>query len=313
MKTATCTLCNSRFEGNYHYGVGALVNSLYLHGFRGVVWVGYRGDLPPWTNNVTIYQDYHEFAVAEGCVIRFILLTTPVHFANYKPNFMLQLWEHNCPEADALFYIDPDIVIKCRWSFFEEWVSNGIALSQEIVNAYMPSNHPIRLFWKEFAECKGYRCHHQLNQYFNGGFVGLCKNHQSALSLWQDLLEDLEKFGVDLAKFMQGDRTHPFLSPDQDTLNLMAMTTPHPLTTIGPEGMDFVPGGFTMSHAVGTPKPWQKFMIYEALRGKAPSSADKGYWQHTQGPIQLYSQQKLFWKQVDVRCGGAIGRFIRRS
>lgn len=309
MDAAVCTL----FEGKYHLGVGALVNSLYHYGFRGAIWVGYRGELPPWAKNLKICQDYQEFTVAHGCVVRFVLLTTPIHLTNYKPDFMLQLWEHYCPEAEALFYIDPDIVIKCRWSFFEDWVSRGIALCQEIVNAYMPSNHPIRMAWHEFAEAKGYKCHRQLNQYFNGGFVGISKKHQSALVIWQDLLQSLEEVGIELTSFMPGDRSHPFLGTDQDTLNLMAMISEHPLSTIGPEGMDFVPGGFTMSHAVGAPKPWRKQMIYEALKGKSPSLADKGYWQHTQNPIQLYSQQQLLWKQFDLRCGAAIGRFISRK
>jgi len=309
MITSVCTL----FEGDYHYGVGALVNSLYHHGFQGVIWAGYRGVLPPWAKPLRSCQNYQEYIVAENCVIRFIQLDVPIHFANYKPDFMLDLWENYCPEIEALFYFDPDIVIKCRWSFYEEWIEGGIALCQEIVNAYMPSNHPIRKVWENFAKHKGYSCHRQLNQYFNSGFIGLYKNYRSALFLWQNLLKGVEGLGIELSIFMPTDRSQPFLGTDQDTLNLMAMITPHPLSTIGPEGMDFLPGGFTMSHAVGKPKPWQKHMIYEALSGKAPTSADKGYWQHTQSPIQLYSKQKFFWQQVDLRCGSAIGRFIGRN
>ncbi len=308
MLTSVCTL----FEGDYHYGLGALVNSLYNNGFQGVIWAGYRGEVPPWAKPLIICQDYQEFIAAKNCAIRFIKLDVPVHFANYKPDFMLKLWKNYCPEIETLFYFDPDIVIKCRWSFYEKWGSREIALCQDIVNAYMPSNHPIRIIWREFAESKGYSCHRQLNQYFNSGFIGIPKNHQSALSLWQKLLKSVEEVGIDLSVFMPGDRSQPFLGTDQDTLNLMAMITPHPLSTIGPEGMDFVAGGFTMSHAVGSPKPWRKQMIYGALRGKAPTLADKGYWQHTQSPIQLYSQQTLLWKQVDLRCGAAIGRFIQR-
>jgi hypothetical protein len=54
---------------------------------------------------------------------------------------------------------------------------------------------------------------------------------------------------------------------DQDLLNIVAMTTDVPLTTLGPDGMDFVPGGYVMSHAVNSPKPWGRSYLKVALTG----------------------------------------------
>ena len=310
MQAAVCAL----FEGHYHYGLGALANSLYQKGFRGTIWAGYRGELPGWAKPLRQCKSCHEFEVAEGCVICFVPVTTQIHFTNYKPKFMLELWEKYCPSAEALFYFDPDIIIKCRWSFFEEWVGHGIAICQEIVNSTMPSNHPVRMAWQKFASEKGYECQRQLNQYFNGGFLGISKKYCGALEIWKYLIESLEVIDIDITNFFaDGDRSDLILSPDQDTLNMMAMITEHPLSTIGPEGMDFVPGGFTMAHAAGGTKPWRKKMTLEALKGIPPTSADKHFWQNTQSPIQLYPTQTLFRKRLDLRCGAAIGRVLRRS
>ena len=42
--TGICTL----FEGDYHLGLAAFLNSLMRAGYAGTVWAGYRGALPPW-------------------------------------------------------------------------------------------------------------------------------------------------------------------------------------------------------------------------------------------------------------------------
>lgn len=308
MKSDVCTL----FEGDYHYGVGALANSLYKHGYRGVIWAGYRGSLPPWAKQIERCDKYSEYHVAEGCVIRFVRLSTSIHFANYKPNFMLDLWTNYCLDTEAFFYFDPDIVIKTRWSFYEEWVSRGVALCEDMVYARMSSDHPIRLSWVDFAQSKGYDCHRRLDRYFNSGFIGVRKDLQSVLSVWQDLTEQLPSIGVDLNTFMPGDRSHSFYAVDQDTLNLSAMVTQHPLSTIGPEGMDFSGGGFTMSHAFGV-KPWRKQFARSAISGFAPTLPDKQFLANTRTPINLYSPARRAQMQINVRSGAALGRFIRKS
>lgn len=306
MKSAICTL----FEGDYHYGVGALVNSLYHYGFRGDVWVGYRGDLPPWAKSAIDCGQYLELEVADRCLIKFIKLNTTYHLTNYKPMFMLRLWNNFCTNTEALFYFDPDIVIKCSWEFYERWVTYGIALCQDVVWASMPSNHPIRMGWKKHAEVLGYKSFREINQYFNAGFLGLTKDFLGALSVWNEIINYLETIGIDLTTLQQSGPTSSFFANDQDALNLMLMIVPYPLSTIGPEGMDFIPCGFTMSHAAGQVKSWRKNLTLAALQGQRPTLADRGYFRHIRTPIKLYNEYQFFVKSADMFVARVLGRFL---
>jgi hypothetical protein len=91
------------FRGNYHIGLGALLNSLFRNGFRGTLFAGYRGALPPWANSASTKDGIADFAAADGCHIRFVSLDTPLHLASYKPIFMRRVFEHansgNTPAA----------------------------------------------------------------------------------------------------------------------------------------------------------------------------------------------------------------------
>lgn len=317
MKSAICTL----FEGNYHYGVGALINSLYHYGFRGNIWVGYRGALPPWAELGKYEPGYYELKVANGLLIRFVKLKTNYHFTNFKPHFMLEVLEELDPTIDAIFYFDPDIVLNRTWSFYDKWVKCGVTLCLNNVNGWMAKNHPTRIFWLEYAAKHGYQCKQELNYYFNGGFIGVHRESVSLLTIWKNLTDNSEEFGFkpNSAIGIKSNKTnHSNITVDQDLLyltdqellNLAVMLTSHPLSTLGPEGMGFVHGWATMYHSVQSPKPWQKGHLAKAFKGMPPSLATKAYWKYVHSPIHLYSSVHYSLKVFDLRLSSAVGRLL---
>jgi hypothetical protein len=311
MKSAVCTL----FEGDYHYGVGALANSLYAGGFRGILYVGYRGALPPWVGNVSANCKPTEYTPAEGLTLRFISLNVRVHLANYKPDFMLKLFQEHCPDADALFYFDPDIIVKCRWIFFREWVNAGVALCTDI-NPSMPINHPIRFGWKQLCAKHGFTVKRELDTYFNSGFLGLRRNHADFLRNWQRTMELTRSVVGDLDRIKVPDEKFLFCSMDQDAMNIACMISEDEISPMGQDGMDLQSGGggYIMSHAVGATKPWRKAYARTAiLRGLAPSRADRQYFKHLKYPIRLYSATSLACKLFDLKLASALGRFVRAN
>jgi hypothetical protein len=309
MNSAVCTL----FEGDHHYGVGALANSLYAHGFRGTIYAGYRGPLPLWAAGAMESHSFAEFSPAEGLTLRFVPIITPIHLAHYKPYFMLELLGKHCQQSQSLFYFDPDIVVRCRWTFFEEWVGCGVGLCQEIVNGYLPSDHPFRTAWKKLAESISYPILRNPSRYYNAGFVAVQARHSSFLQTWHDLIEAVGRSGVPLNKFTMQDPTHPFNGPDQQCLNVASMVAEVPLSTVGPEEMDFTAGGSYMSHATGSPKPWDTKFLLSSILGQSPTRAQKAFWRNTQFPICLFPRHTLLIKQAELKMASVLGRFVRRS
>ena len=302
-----CTL----FEGDYHFGLAALINSLVRNEFQGCISAGYRGPLPPWINQLKLSGCEGSYDVCSGVRIKFILLETPMHFTNFKPEFMLQLI-HDQPGCKYIWYFDPDIVTRCSWSFYVQWVKYGVALCEDI-NGVMPQNHPIRFRWIELVSTLGLENPLPLCTYYNGGFIGLPVSCSGFLDRWEDVLRIAESEGLDMRAFGTGNRTDPFFRGDQDALNIAAMYSRYPLTTIGPDGMDFVSGGITMFHAIASPKPWRKHMMLSALRGFPPSASDKAFLAHSKYPIRSYSRLRLAAKRLSCSFGALIGRFYHRS
>lgn len=306
---AVCTL----FEGDYHFGLAALANSLVRAGFAGTIWAGYRGPLPPWLDQLRRENGEGEkYLVSDQVRLAFIPLETDWHFTNYKPQFMLNLLDGEARSSKYLWYFDPDIFLRCKWSYFEGWQNHGIALCEEIVNYNLAENSVLRLQWVESGIQMKLGEARRLGQYFNGGMVGVPSAYIDFLNLWKHILKEINGMGYDLRKSKPTAADMPFSATDQDALNMAAMYTNRPLATMGPEAMGFVPSGFTMYHAVGR-KPWRGSLLLRALAGEPPSGATKFYFTQVSSPIRVYSSVQLYAKLLASRMATFIGRFYRRA
>ncbi len=304
MKATVCTL----FEGHYHYGVAALVNSLYARGFRGTVWAGYRGALPEWAGGGAVLE------VGEGLTLRFVPLTTEAHFTNYKAAFALEILERLEPQAGGVFYFDPDIVVSGRWSFFEEWIEYGVALCEDSTSP-MSESHPIRGAWRKFAAARGLALHPRGSQYVNGGFIGVARSQIALLRTWSRILDWVKEEIGTAGNFnwADKDRTFAFYRNDQDALNIAIEADATPVSIVGRDGMGFGGGGYLMYHSLGAPKPWRKRFLWEAIKGWPPTSADKAFLASSDGPIAACSAGELAAKRCAAWIAGAICRIVRKG
>ncbi len=302
-----CTLC----EGDYHQGVAVLINTLVNGGFTGLFWVGHRGPLPPWVAQLGKRED--GLYQVGNASLGFQTIEDSRHFTHVKPRLMTDLI-HQGIAGNLLWYFDPDITVRCNWSFFERWIRFGVCLNQEISMGVMASDHPIRCEWMELARRAGWgEPLRQQERYYNAGFIGLALKDRAFLDTWLAANELASAAGVDLTLFQTGSRVNTFHFADQDAMNIAAMYAPTPLTTIGPEGMGWITGGFTMYHSVGSAKPWRKNFLVAALRGIPPSNADKHFLDSAWGPIQPFPLKRLKRQRSMARWASFIGRFYRRG
>jgi hypothetical protein len=321
MNSAICTL----YEGHYHHGVAALSNSLYKNGFRGSIYVGYRGELPPWAlkasdNQQLNWPEGKTLLVAEGLELHFLPLVTDYHLTNYKPDFMLQLWNGPAKYAEAMFYFDPDIVIVALWHFFEEWVECGITVCED-VNSPLEKYHPRRIAWRNYFKEFGFTLNFKSHIYVNGGFIGLIKNDNLFLETWKKIQESMAESigglnrskisGEKIIESASGGYT-PFGSSDQDALNATIEVSESIISIIGKEGMGFKNGSTMMFHALGKNKPWLYKPFTDFLKGSSPRSVDKEYVKNILYPIQLSSRLFHFKFQKSIKVVSLLSRFYSK-
>lgn len=300
MSDAICTL----FEGHYHLGVGALINSLHASGFTGRVICGYRGAEPAWAGAA---RQLHG-----GIEVTFVPITTGVHFTNYKPEFLRDCWQTLCPDAARLYYFDPDIVVKAPWSVLVRWAADGVALCED-VNAYLPSRHPYRLAWADFLQANELPPSHAVERYYNAGFIGIPVAYRGLLDTWVRIVGLAAKKTGSLNR-LKNDQPHTlFHSADQDALNMALMVENIPVNATGPEGMDFASGGHLLSHAIGGRKPWRGGFLRDALRGRPPGPAQKSFFRFAESPLRLFPSGQLARLRLSLRSGALLGRIYRRA
>lgn len=312
---AVCTL----FENHFHKGVAVLVNSLYKQGFRGNFFAGYRGELPNWSvaavDNFDLgWAGAKTLKINEDLYIHFLPVITHYHLTHYKPTFMLSLLDGPAKGVEALAYFDPDIVILCKWGFYKEWMTYGVAMVHEIVSNDMPVTHPNRMQWRKVMQFLNMKQQREIHSYINAGFCGVSVKDIEFLNIWSLVVKTaVEEFQLDPATFIANDRTAPFYCIDQDAFNIAAMCCESSISEMGPEAMDFVGAGWTMSHATGWPKPWNNKFILSALGGNPPPSPHKHYWNHINEPINLHSYFYTQLVKAEISIATFICRFYRRS
>lgn len=313
--SVVCTL----FENHFHNGVAVLINSLYKHGFQGSVFAGYKGNLPDWCSGSINNTDLEWFGaktlkVEDDLVIHFLPVDTHYHLTHYKPEFMLRLLEGPAKGAKSLAYFDPDIVVLCGWKFFEEWMSFGVAMVHEIVSNDMPDTHPNRMQWRKVMRFLNLDQQRSIHSYINAGFCGVSVENIEFLKMWAMIIRTtIDEFQLDPSIFISNERSSPFYCIDQDAFNIAAMCCKSPISEMGPEAMDFVGAGWTMSHATGWKKPWNNRFIVSALGGYPPPRPHKHYWNNINYPIVLHKEIYIKVIRFEIFIASIISRFYRKN
>lgn len=320
MKSSICTL----FDGNYHYGALGLINSLIANKFEGNIYAGTRNDIPFWCRGLheikTDDLSYDCFRIQDNILIYIVKLQTQNHLTNYKPNFMLELMESFPSEFDTLYYFDPDIVVAEHWSYFEDALSCGVVLCED-VNSPVSEYHPRRIGWRRYFEKFGFQLNFKSPCYINGGCVGVSMEDISFLHTWKALQESMfEEIGGGQISSLTGGEEFAassgfagcFSKTDQDALNATMEAYGGQVSIFGQEAMAFKPGLAILPHAIGTRKPWSTRYLTEALRGFPPRKIDSMYWKYVDGPIKAHSGPKVWIQRRTLQLAKIIGRSYRR-
>jgi hypothetical protein len=293
------------YEGDYHLGVAALINSAVKCGFKGRIFVYYKDRLPPWADS----EQKQSLLRQHGVDICFEHCLPPRHFGYHKPFVALKILEAH-PELDGVVYADPDVVFLAPWSFFEKWVDCGVALCLDGNFPWLHKKHPWRQDWRALVMRAGLSIQHDPTEYANSGFFALTKNNVQFLRNWMTITLQFEKERGNTSKF-SSDRFNS-VAGDQDILAASLYASLAEPSYLGLEGMGFNGFYFVMSHALDNPKPWRNGFVKLALQGQCPSTSAKLWLEHMRFPIKALSRLKYLKTQLDIAIALILSRLWKR-
>ena len=257
-----------------------------------------------------------------GLSIHIVPIQTAVHLANYKPYF-LETVADAVPSSNVLIYFDPDIVVKCQWSVIADWCARGIAAAAD-ESWRMPASSPVRHSWLEW--CKAHdlavaepSC--KLDIFCNSGFVGVSRQSFGFVKLWREIQESVVAAGFNNREALQvpvvrggvASGIHAFAHLDQDAFNIALMSYAPSVSVLGPEAMDFAPGGYVLSHATGRPKPWEHSGVAAAIRGHPPVKSHRQFLEYASGELTAISRFSVIQRRLAYKLSRMIGAIYRRD
>ena len=305
MKVNILTLC----EGHYHFGVAAMVNSLARIDFKGNVSIYLKGDLPPWTRQLTPQGD-GVFQIGD-ITLNFIPTEATRHFGYHKPFVALEEFRRH-PDCEAVICVDPDIVFLAPWDFFEGWLKAGLALCLDCSFPFVSQHHPWRTAWTDLVRRGIGREPKAMEHYANSGFVGITRNNIEFLDQWVAITKTFEADGGNTETFDQEHRYKPVVG-DQDLMAATLMGWDGKISFLGLEGMGFTGYNIYLSHDTGQPKPWIRPYLWHALGGVAPTPAASHYFKYANAPIAPYSAWQFSLRKTRFRLAQVISRIWSRS
>ena len=296
------------YDGEYHLGVGALINSLAKFKFKGLVNIGYRGgNLPAWVSQLKPISDSY-FNVTEEIAIHFKVVDTKMHLGYFKPFFIRDTFE-TFPTVKKVYYFDVDILIHAPWDMFSNWLQNGICLCLDSSFHFLHHTHPWRKHWRALAN-RDESLQNNTDQYFNSGFIGIENGNAEIIDRWINITNNFINNDGDVKRFVKN--LHIPVRGDQDLLNAaITVSADIDCNIMGKEAMGFSLPPTLMLHAIGERKPWNSsFFIHLLSYGNKPSMSDKLFLTFCKYPIRVFSPFDYALKKIDLLIACFFGRFL---